>query len=412
MNNYKSKPGTFAVLDIGSSKIVCFIAEMDAKGEMQIKGIGHQVSKGFRAGTVVEISALEKAIVNTVNAAELMAEQSIESVWLAVNPAMLVSKTLSVELAVSRQGVSARDLAEILREARQAGREPRHEILHSFPSLYTLDGATGIQDPLGMLGQKLSCNIHVLLAGGGAVRNLAHAVVQSQLNADGYVASAHASALACLEPDEMQLGAMLVDMGGGVTTFSFFRNGSNVFTGTVPIGGGHVTSDIARGLSTSIQHAERVKTLYGSAIVTPSDDRETLEVPFVGEEEESSTQTIARSMLTRVIRPRLEELFEMIKARLDEAGIAELATKRVVLTGGASQLVGTRELASTMLGKHVRIGKPKTISGLADSTSGPGFSAAVGMLLYATQRAPQPTASKPRSDNPAEKLWGWLKEHI
>ncbi|MHA1568104.1 MAG: cell division protein FtsA, partial [Alphaproteobacteria bacterium] len=194
-----------------------------------------------------------------------------------------------------------------------------------------------------------------------------------------------AAGLASLVDDEIELGVTVVDMGGGTTTMAVFRGGHAVHTDWVPVGGTHVTGDIARGLSTPLAHAERMKTLYGSAIASPSDDREIIDVPMIGEETRAEPNHVPRSMLNRIIQPRLEETFEMVRERLNVPEVARLAGRRVILTGGASQLQGVRELAALILEKQVRMGRPRHIDGLPDSAAGPAFSTCAGLLIYAAR---------------------------
>jgi len=206
-------------------------------------------------------------------------------------------------------------------------------------------------------------------------------------------------------------------MGGGVTSFSVFTGGKNVYTDAIAIGGQHVTNDIARGLSTSLANAERLKTLHGSAIASPKDDQVMVEVPPLGEEDSEDAGRLPRSMLVGVIRPRIEEIFEMIRSKIEMGGASAYAGKRVVLTGGASQLLGVREMAANILGKQVRLGRPNLLPGLADAASGPAFSTAIGMLDYVTKKPMEEQmfdAYRRRGGLTAgfEKVVSWFRENF
>jgi cell division protein FtsA len=254
--------------------------------------------------------------------------------------------------------------------------------LHAVPVNYSIDHSRGIRDPSGMFGNVLGVNLHVVAADGGPVRNLGVCIERCHLEMAGLVVAPYASGLASLVEDEMDLGVTLIDMGGGTTSLSVFSEGSLIHVGVVPVGGGHVTSDLARGLSTTIAEAERFKTLYGSALTSQTDDRAMLTVPLIGEEDPDAVHQVPRSMLTSIIRPRVEETLEFVRDLLEDAGVSRLAGRCVVLTGGASQLNGVKETAARILGKQVRLGRPIRLTGLPDAAAGPAFSTIAGLLSY------------------------------
>jgi cell division protein FtsA len=241
-------------------------------------------------------------------------------------------------------------------------------------------------------------------------------VGRCHLDVAGIVVGPYAAGLACLVEDEQQLGVTVIDMGGGTTSIGVFFDGNLIFCDTVPVGGAHVTSDIARGLSTPLAHAERMKTLYGHAIRSPADERETIAVPQVGEEEDGQANHVPKSLLVGIIGPRLEETFELVRERLEKSGFDKLAGRRIVLTGGACQLPGTRELAGLILDKQVRVGRPLKIGGLAEATQGSAFSTCAGLLHFAlSERAEIPRPARGAVESPGG-LFGrfglWLKENF
>lgn len=382
----KSGNGSIAVLDIGTAKIACFIAYIDSAGEIKIAGIGHQLSKGIRGGVITDFAEAETSIANAVQAAEQMAGGTVENVVVSLSGGNLNSRNISIEMSLFGEEVTDRDIMDIIEQARASIAHSEHEILHSIPVSYYLDGARGIVDPRKMFGKKLGADVHIITGTAGVMRNLAHCVGRCHLNVEEYIAAPYASALSCLDDDEKQLGVTLIDMGAGSTSFCIVAGGKNIYTDCIPIGGMHVTNDIARGLSTSLAHAERLKTLHGSTIATASDDQIMVDVPPLGEEDSDETNTLPRSMLVGVIRPRIEEIFEMIRSKIEMSNMASYAGKRVVLTGGASQLLGVREMAGNILGKQVRLGRPHELAGLAESVSGPAFATALGMLEYRVKK--------------------------
>jgi len=266
-----------------------------------------------------------------------------------------------------------------------------------------------------MCGQRLGGLMHVVTAHAGAVRNLETVIGRCHLNVEGLAVAPYVAGLACLVDDEMDLGVTVIDMGGGTTSFAVFADGHLVHTDSVPVGGSHVTNDIARGLSTPVAHAERMKTLYGTAIASSADEREVIDVPLVGEEDQTQSNHVPKSILTGIIRPRLEETFELVRSRLEASGFDKVAGRRVVLTGGASQLQGVRELSALILDKQVRMGKPLRIAGLSDQTGGPAFSTCAGLIAYALNRHAEallPAAAAAKPTGGPFMILRWVKEHF
>ncbi len=399
--------GLIAALDVGTTKVCCFIARAQDGADPRVIGIGHQLSRGLRNGAVIDMDEAETSIRAAVDAAEQMAGERVSGVVVNLSGGQPQSSNLKVEVAINGHAVSDSDLRRMFDHCRQHGLSPERELIHSIPLGYTIDGNEGINDPRGMYGERLGVTVHQITANSGPVRNLAKVVHRGHLEIESRVVSPYASGLACLVDDEKDLGAICIDMGGGTTSLAVFLDGHLVHTDVVPVGGMHVTNDIARGLSTPVIQAERLKTLYGSALASPSDDREILKVPLVGEEEEEASNQVARSMLVQIIQPRLEETFELVRSRLEETGFDKIAGRRAVLTGGASQLQGVRELAGMVLDKQVRMGRPAGLQGLTDATGGPAFATCAGLLRYAVLNTVEMSAKAARDDVPAGSM-GWL----
>lgn len=391
----KLRNGTVAVLDIGSSKIACLIARIDGARPPVILGIGHQRSQGIKSGLVVDIQAAENAILAAVHAAEKMAGVSIEEVVANLSAASLTSHTLSYDIDIGGHEVTMQDIHRILDQARAEIHQQDHTILHTIPYGYSIDGNSGITNPIGMYGQSLKSQVHLVTAPMSVVRNLQHCLARCSLHCQEVVAAGFASGFSALTEDERQLGSLLLDMGGGTTNIAIFEGGNLLFTGSVPIGGMHITKDIARGLSTSISYAERVKTLYGNLLSTLQDDTISLDMPEEeGNESDPEISHIARSALVGIIRPRVEEMLEMLAQYLQQYGYHPLGNYRVVLTGGGSQLTGIRELVAEYFQAQTRLSRPQWVEGLAESVKGPGFSSAVGLVHYVRQMQPQGGANE------------------
>lgn len=411
------KPGIVAVLDMGDTKIACFIARVDHEGRLKIMGIGHQVAKGMRAGIITDMNDVENSIVAAVHAAEQMAGETIENVMVNLAGTSLISRNISVEMEVAGASVTERDMADLIQEGSSSVTSDKQEIIHCVPISYFLDESRNIRDPRGLFGKRLGAELHIVLAPNALLKNLAHCIGRCHLNVTRYVVGAYAAGLACLEPDEMELGVTLVDMGGGVTSVAVFVGGKLIYADAVPIGGMHVTNDIAKGLSTSLHHAERIKTLHASVLPSNADGQSMIEVPQLGEESsDNEGHYVPRAMLVNIVRPRLEEIFEMLRSKLEASGMDKTAGRRVVLTGGASQLIGVRELAGQMLGKQVRMGRPKEVQGLAEAVSGSAFATGIGMLQFIDRGVTEADVLEADSATIGgtrfQRLLGWVKENF
>ncbi len=389
-----AKSGVVAVLDLGTSKIACFIAHINNAGKITVLGIGHQVSQGIKAGIVIDVKKAEVSILAAINAAEKMAGETIEQAIINVSGSSIDSNIISVETSTSGHEVTDRDVNLIIRKGYEHHSVEEGEIIHCMPIDYAIDEIRGIRDPRGMLGSTLSTELHIITASSTTVHNLTNCLARCELQVEDYVTTPNVSAEACLTEDEKNLGVICLDIGAGNTSIALYSNGNCIYVDSIPVGGGHVTRDIAKGFSISIESAERIKTLYGTVIHTPGDDREVIDIPLSDMQADIPNDVsvglddkfISKSFLTSIIRPRMEEILELAKKNLESSSFYNIAGPRVVITGGASQLQGVKELAGQIFNKHVRIGTPADLEGMPDSIKGPAFSACVGMLLYAASK--------------------------
>jgi cell division protein FtsA len=381
-----------SVLDIGSTKVVCMIARLTPKQESQILpgrthhveiiGIGHQRSRGVKSGVIGDLDAAESVVRLAVDAAERMAGLTVDSLIVNVSAGRLTSDVYTASIDLGGQEVESADLKRVLVAASQKSARQDRAILHSLPTGFTLDGEVGIRDPLAMYGDMLGVDMHVVTAERVMLRNLELCINRAHLSVEGMVATPYASGLAALVDDEVELGCAAIDMGGGTTTISVFAEGKLVHTDAIGLGGHHVTTDLARGLSTRIEDAERMKVVHGSAVSNGADDRDMISVPPIGEDDRDQPTQVPRSLVTRIVKARIEETLELIRDRIQKSGFSPIVGKRVVLTGGASQLTGLSETARHILARNVRIGRPMGISGLPAAAKGPAFSTAVGLMIY------------------------------
>jgi cell division protein FtsA len=406
---------TIAALDIGSTKVACFIAQMGESEDFHVAGVGHHRSRGMRSGQITNLDEAEASVRAAVDAAEQMSNSRIDKVFVNMSCGTPQSTRVDVELAVSGHQIRDIDVRRVLDHGGAQYDVNDRDLIHCIPTGYSIDGGNGILDPRGMYGDKLGVNIHLVTAAVGPSRNLNAVIDRCDLDIEDRVVSPYASGLACLVDDEKDLGVTVIDMGGGTTSIAIFLESQVVYVDTLPIGGNHVTGDIAKGLSTPVVKAERLKTVHGSVMQTPSDARELLKVPLVGEEDEETANEVPKSMLVQIIQARMEETFELARSHLEASGFAKMAGRRVVLTGGASQLEGVRDLAELVLDKQVRLGRPKMIRGLPESLSGPAFATAVGLLRYGLREhvsKPDHAAMAAAKKRNFGKIGQWLRENF
>lgn len=409
-----------AALDIGSSKVACFIGRItDDEGTFEILGVGHHASKGIKNGTVSDLDAAEAVIRQTVHAAENMAAEvmkgyPLREVVVNLPGVHAISHGHTADVQIAGHEITDNDIRRALAKAQEQVLSDDYELVHTIPMGFRIDGKDGIAEPRGMFGQNMSVDIHMVTGDISALKNVATAIERSHLDITAFCGSAYAAGLACLVEDEMDLGCTVIDIGGGITSVAVFHGGRMVYNDALPVGGQHVTNDIAKGLTTTVQDAERLKILYGSAMASNMDETELIDVPRVGEQDRHEPNHVPRSVLVGIMQPRIEEIFEMVRAKLNDSGLGTMLGRRVVLTGGASQINGIKDLAEHVLDKQVRLGKPIRLSGLPDAASGPSFATTAGLLTYISERSDEMPAEIMAQVEPGslwERIRFWLKEN-
>ena len=386
------RAATVAALDIGTSKIVCLIARLAPKPPqdvlrrrshgVEIMGFGHTASRGMKAGGVIDLLAAEEMVRQAIDLAESRAEVQIESVVVSLSGGRPGSERFNASIDLAGNSVGDGDIARVLAAASRHVVRDGRAVLHSLPIGYALDAANGIRNPRGMIGRRFGVDMHMVTADGAIARNLMLTIECSHLEVQAMVASPYMAGLSALADDESDLGAAVIDMGAGTTSIAVFSGGRFVHCDGFALGGHHVTMDLARGLNARVSDAERIKTFYGTVLTGGSDDRDMITVPPVGDDDREPPQFVSRETLVHMIKPRVEEILEMVRDRLASSCFAAEPRARVVLTGGASQLVGLSNLAARILGRPVRIGRPLGFAGLPDAAKGPAFAVAAGLLIY------------------------------
>jgi len=398
MRKVAMQRGVIAILDVGSSKIACLVLRFDGTDRsLETDGIGSLAgqsgfrvigaattrSRGVHFGEIDAMGETERAIRTAVQAAQKMAQVRVDHVIACFSGAEPRSYGLEGKVDIADTMVSEQDIARVLSACDVPDFGPGREVLHAQPVNFALDHRSGLADPRGQIGQTLSTDMHMLTVDAMAIQNLAHCVKRCDLELAGIASSAYASGISSLVEDEQELGAACIDLGGGATGVSIFMKKHMIYADSVRMGGDHVTGDISMGLSVPMATAERIKTFYGGVVATGMDDREMIEIGGDTGDWHHDRRTVSRAELIGIMRPRVEEILEEVRARLDVAGFEHLPSQQIVLTGGGSQIPGLDGLASKILGQQVRLGRPLRVHGLPQAATGPGFASAVGLCLFA-----------------------------
>ena len=417
--------GVVAILDVGTSKIACLVLRFDGSARLsednsigslpgqsgfRVVGAATTRSRGVRFGEITAMQETERAIRTAIQAAQKMAEVRVDHVIACFSGANPRSYGLAANVALAGQVVTEHEVARVLSACEVPDYGPGREVLHAQPVNFALDHRSGLSDPRGQLGQELSVDMHMLTVDADAIQNLVHCVKRCDLELAGIASSGYVSGISALVEDEQELGAACIDMGGGSTSVSIFMKKHMIFADSVRMGGHHVTSDISMGLSVPMATAERIKTFYGGVHATGMDDREMIEIGGDTGDWEHDRRTVSRAELIGIMRPRVEEILEEVRARLDAAGFDHLPSQQIVLTGGGSQILGLDGLASRILGQQVRLGRPLRVHGLPQAATGPAFAGAVGLSLFAAH--PQDEwwdFEIPVDRYPGQSLWRAVK---
>ncbi|RCL02687.1 MAG: cell division protein FtsA [Candidatus Tokpelaia sp. JSC188] len=386
------KTRLLTVLDIGSSKIACIIARLRPHNRtqylprrtyrMEVLGFGIQQSRGVKSGVIVDLGMAEQAVRFAVDAAERMAGLVVYSVIVNFSSRGMKSNHVTAKVPVSGHTVTMRDIRHVLSEGSHVAFHYDRPIIHSLPVSFNLDGEQNMDDPRDMIGSTLGVDMHIVTTDSAPLRNLERCINRAHLSVERIVATPFASGLSILVDDEAQLGAICVDVGGGMTSISVFSKGKFIFADSLALGGNHITLDIAHGFSISIEEAERLKVMHGSILSCGRLDNEYVIVLPPLRDTGADASQYPQGMLSRIIQARVEEILELVRDRLNRSNFGNVIGKRLILTGGTSQLTGLPEVARHILSCKLRVGRPLGISGLPDMARGAAFSTAVGLLIY------------------------------
>ncbi|MDG0997710.1 MAG: cell division protein FtsA [Gammaproteobacteria bacterium] len=366
-------------LDIGTSKVVAIVGEINEDGSLSIVGIGSHKSRGLKKGTVVNIESTVESIHRAIEEAELMAGCQINSVFAGIAGSHIRSMNSHGIVAIRDREVIAADIERVIDAAQAVAIPADQKVLHILAQEYLIDSQEGIKDPLGMSGVRLEAKVHLITCAKNAVQNIDKCIKRCGLETDEIILEQLASAYAVLTEDEKELGVCLVDIGGGTTDIAIFTEGAIRHTGVIPIAGDQVTNDIAMALRTPTEDAEEIKMKYACALTQLASPTDYIKVPSVGERR---PRELSRQALAEVVEPRYDELFSLVKAELQRSGFEELLAAGIVLTGGTSKMEGVVDLAEEIFHAPVRVGSPNNVGGLDDIIRNPIYSTGVGLLLY------------------------------
>ncbi len=414
-----SKKDFVVGLDIGTTKICCIvgeIAEAGAQPRIDIIGIGTTPSCGLRKGVVINIDSTVESIIKAVEEAELMAGVEITTVFTGIAGGHIKSFNSTGVVAIKDKEISNHDVQRVIDAAKAVAIPMDREVIHIIPQEYLIDHQDGIRDPIGMSGVRLEAKVHIVTGAVSSAQNIIKCVNKAGLNVSEICLEPLASSEAVLSEDEKELGAVLVDIGGGTSDIAIFKEGSVVYTGVLAIGGNHLTNDIAVGLRTPQHEAEKIKIQFGSAIAAQVKPDETIEVPGVGGRK---PRIVSRRLLAEIIEPRVEEIFSLIQREIMKAGFQDLLSGGIVITGGSALLEGIPEFAELILEMPVKRGIPQNIGGLRDVVNSPKFATGVGLLKFGAQNGQSSQGYKKRKfpirdKNIYDKVRGsmrtWIKD--
>ena len=391
-------------LDIGTTKVIALVAEINPEGRLNIIGMGSQDSRGLKKGVVVNIEETVTTISRVLQEVELMADCKVKDVYTGIAGSHIHSFNSNGMVAIKDKEVTSMDVDRVIETARAMPIQADQEILHILTQEFSIDDQDGIREPIGMSGFRLEVKVHIVTGAVSAAQNIVKCVRRCGLEVNDLVLQPLASSFAVLSEDEKELGVCLIDIGGGTTDLAVWTQGAIRYTSVVPIAGDQITNDIAMALRTPTRAAEDIKLRYGCALSDLADPEDVLEVAGV---DDRPSRKLSRRALADVIQPRVEELFELVQAELRRAGYEEVLSSGIVLTGGSSVMPGMIELGEEVFHMPVRLGVPKYQGSLADVVQNPRFSTACGLLLEA--QAQRRRGLKVRETRDMKQMLGRMK---
>ena len=404
----KSNSDLIVGLDIGTSKVLAIVAELNSHSELEVIGIGHHPTRGLRKGVVADIESTVQSIQRAVEEAELMAGCQIYSVFVGIAGAHINSFNSHGVVAIRDGEVSRNDIDRVIDAAKAIAIPNDQQILHVLPQDFVIDDQDGIREPAGMCGVRMEARVHMITSAVSAAQNIVKCVRRCGLEVDDIILEQIASSESVLTEDERELGVCMIDIGGGTTDIAVFSDGALRHSSVIPIAGDQATNDIAIAFHTPTQAAEDIKKKFGCTLVQLVDERQTIETPSIGGR---PPRTLSRQNLAEVIEPRIEELLGLVKSELRRSGFEELISSGIVLTGGSSRIEGIVELAEEVFHLPVRLGMPRYHGGLSEVVNNPIYATGIGLVQFGhanRHRLAQIKARPSRVKFMLERVKGWF----
>ncbi len=397
----------FTILDIGTAKTTCFIAE-NINDSLSIKGIGQRPSQGIKSGTIIDMKTAQDTIKQAVQLASQITATKVKRLHINIPSHITHSKLLRIETPVYGKEISSNDLTKLTNKINEHIDREEFEIIHSSILNYTLDGNSGIQNPLGMYAKHIACDINTIVCPRNILLNIQHCLLGCKLDIATFISSSLAASYACISEDEKNYGCIFIELGAGTSNISVFKDGKMIFADGVPLGGQTITNDLVQILGTNFYSAEKIKTLYGSLEYDPNNAEQIIDM--FEDEEVQFNREISKQLLVDIIYARMEEIIDLLIQKLHKAAVSK-TSYRVVITGGGANFKGILSLFAQKFGQSVRIADPCFINGIAENVSGRSFSTPIGMLKYINYKLKK---DKHNQGNFASinKLLHWLKENF
>ena len=407
-----SKVEFIVALDIGTTKVLCLVADYDDEGNLRIVGVGQEACSGLNKGVISEIDATVSSIRKAKDQARAMTNCKFTSVTTGIAGNHIQSYNGNAAITILNDEVTEEDKENVITSASDISIPADQEILHRIPQYYTIDGQMGIKEPLGMAGKRLEANVHIITCSTTAKKNLNKCIENSFLDVDEFVLQPVASSYSVLTPEEKSLGVCLVDIGGGTTDIAIFTDGDIKHTAVIPVAGQNVTNDIRIGLCTSLEASEEIKEKYGSLVPELNTDEVIIPVPSVSDKPDTE---VKKSVLTHIIKCRIDEIFKDIQNEISSSGYTSKIRAGIVFTGGGSKIEGLDTYAEEIFSMSARIGSPKPIPGITNFNGQTRYSTAVGLLLYREEQL-KDMPHRQNSDNALitnlSKIWDKFSKYF
>ncbi len=403
----KVKSSNFIGFDIGSSKITALAASINKQGEAIVNNQILQHSEGFRYGNIINMENAENCVINAIYALEKESDKSIQGVSVSLSGSGVKSYYVSNKTKISNAPISKQDVKKLINKALAKFQIKDYEIIHYFPMNFNLDNRQIVEDPVGMYAREFSCQVHIIAADSIMLMNLAKCLAKCNVEVTEVIASIYASGMSTLSADEKQLGSIIVDIGSHTTSYAVFLEGKIVYVSHIPIGGMHITTEIAKNLSISIKEAEKLKIIYGNASASQLIKDSVINL-------ESQDRSITTTQLAGIINPIVNDIFIKIRRHIASLKMEKILTRTMAITGGTAAMPGIKNVAAEIFQKRVRIAKPESPAGFADSYNSYIHSTLIGMLKINSLKYLEKSyiSSSLENESWMRRFIHWLKENI